>query len=263
VCDCDVVTVAVAVAAAVSHTDLSQAMPHFAVPWLLTWFAHSLPPDTTARLFDALLVSPPTFSLYIAAAVVLARRRELLEIECSMTATHAFFQDMPADFPIEPVLRSARQLLHAVPPTRLFSGRPRPPPTVLPLLRHPPMWARQRMMPGWARERGRRRGAVSTSSYSSSSLAVVRRPGVGDLARVRGAGGERRRRQRRRRRRASSGGEAYNEQPVAQGHVNIDPLRVQAEAAAVGPLQRVLNVGVVGVVVSIMTAFSWALVSVA
>lgn len=47
-----------------------QAQPYFALPWILTWFSHSLGDlDVVARIFDVLLVSHPLMPLYLAAAV--------------------------------------------------------------------------------------------------------------------------------------------------------------------------------------------------
>ncbi|KAF4322445.1 hypothetical protein BBI17_002433 [Phytophthora kernoviae] len=44
--------------------------PFFALPWMITWFAHQLKrfQDVT-RLYDVFLVSHPLFSLYVSAAV--------------------------------------------------------------------------------------------------------------------------------------------------------------------------------------------------
>ncbi len=48
-----------------------QVEPYFALPWILTWFSHSLHDlDTISRLFDLFLVSHPLLPLYMAAAVM-------------------------------------------------------------------------------------------------------------------------------------------------------------------------------------------------
>uniref|UniRef100_A0A7S0DCU1 Rab-GAP TBC domain-containing protein n=1 Tax=Micromonas pusilla TaxID=38833 RepID=A0A7S0DCU1_MICPS len=52
---------------------------HFAVSWLLTWFAHSLDRlEDVSRLFDAFLSSDPLMPLYVGAAAVVADRETLL-----------------------------------------------------------------------------------------------------------------------------------------------------------------------------------------
>lgn len=52
---------------------------HFAVSWLLTWFAHSLDSlEDVSRLFDAFLGSDPLMPLYVGAAAVVADRETLL-----------------------------------------------------------------------------------------------------------------------------------------------------------------------------------------
>jgi len=54
---------------------------HFAVSWLLTWFAHGLDDvDDAARLFDVLLGSDPLMPLYVGAAAIVADRDALLAL---------------------------------------------------------------------------------------------------------------------------------------------------------------------------------------
>ena len=54
---------------------------HFAVSWLLTWFAHGLDDvDDAARLFDVLLGSDPLMPLYVGAAAIVADRAALLAL---------------------------------------------------------------------------------------------------------------------------------------------------------------------------------------
>ena len=65
---------------------------HFAVSWLLTWFAHSLENlDDVSRLFDAFLGSDPLTPLYVGAAAVVADRETLLAMaRGEMDETGAF-----------------------------------------------------------------------------------------------------------------------------------------------------------------------------
>ena len=65
---------------------------HFAVSWLLTWFAHSLDDlGDVSRLFDAFLGSDPLMPLYVGAAAVVADRDTLLAMaRGEMDETGAF-----------------------------------------------------------------------------------------------------------------------------------------------------------------------------
>ena len=57
----------------------SGAPPHFALPWLLTWFARSAPDlAAAARLFDLFAASPPVAPVYVAAAALAAHRAIIL-----------------------------------------------------------------------------------------------------------------------------------------------------------------------------------------
>ena len=48
----------------------SSIEPFFATSWLLTWFSHDVPSlNDVARIFDALLCSPPIYILYLSVAV--------------------------------------------------------------------------------------------------------------------------------------------------------------------------------------------------
>ena len=77
---------------------------HFAVSWLLTWFAHSLENlDDVSRLFDAFLGSDPLTPLYVGAAAVVADRETLLAMaRGEMDETGAFVveakeEDVPSE----------------------------------------------------------------------------------------------------------------------------------------------------------------------
>lgn len=54
------------------HFQSAKLEPFFATSWLLTWFAHDIKNlDDSARVFDVLLASPPMFSFYLTAAVII------------------------------------------------------------------------------------------------------------------------------------------------------------------------------------------------
>ena len=51
----------------------------FALPWLITWFGHVLPDyGDVVRLYDYFLAQPPLMPVYLAAAIVLYRREDIL-----------------------------------------------------------------------------------------------------------------------------------------------------------------------------------------
>ena len=59
---------AAALEASSPHED---ALPHYALPWLLTWFAHSLTAfELVQRLFDVFLLGHPLLPLYASAALL-------------------------------------------------------------------------------------------------------------------------------------------------------------------------------------------------
>lgn len=67
----------------------SEAGNLFALPWYLTWFGHSINKyRLVVRLYDYFLASPVDTSLYVTAAIVLHRKREILTEECDMAVIH-------------------------------------------------------------------------------------------------------------------------------------------------------------------------------
>lgn len=62
----------------------------FALPWLLSWFSHSLNQHIkVVRLFDYFLASPEDIILYVIAQLVIARSDEILKAECEMACVHS------------------------------------------------------------------------------------------------------------------------------------------------------------------------------
>jgi len=61
----------------------------FALPWLISWFSHSLDQHSkVVRLFDFFLASPKEIILYVIAQLINARRDEVLSTECDMACVH-------------------------------------------------------------------------------------------------------------------------------------------------------------------------------
>lgn len=124
---------------------------HFAVPWVITWFAHNLPRlhQQVMRLFDCLLAGHSSVILYFAAALVERHREALLELPREMIFFHQFLQRLPLDeLDVDVWACEVRGLLRRVPPAELLSRLPRDLsgrlPSTSPLLHFPHPWM-QRM----------------------------------------------------------------------------------------------------------------------
>lgn len=62
----------------------------FALPWLLSWFSHSLNQHMkVVRLFDYFLASPKDIILYVIAQLINARSDEVLKVDCDMASVHS------------------------------------------------------------------------------------------------------------------------------------------------------------------------------
>ncbi|KAG8236098.1 hypothetical protein J437_LFUL000460 [Ladona fulva] len=92
----------------------------YCLPWILTWYGHSLSNhDVVVRLYDYFLASPVEAPLYLAASIILYRRKEILETECDMAAVHGLLSQIPDDLPFELLLTRASALYKAHPPESL------------------------------------------------------------------------------------------------------------------------------------------------
>jgi hypothetical protein len=90
----------------------AAVQPFFALPWVLTWFSHSISSfATVTRLFDLFLATDATMPLFLSAAVVLWCRSHLLRadgpVECEYSAVHSFFSKLFADIPLQLNLEAA------------------------------------------------------------------------------------------------------------------------------------------------------------
>jgi len=151
---------------------------HFAVPWVLTWFAHSLPRlhQQVMRLFDCLIASHPAMILYFSAALlldhqdtILATPRELPDMVCAL-------QQLPlGSVDVDEWAASAWRLARQVPPTelvaRLSAARRRALPRTCPLLHYPHPW-----MPQLPRSRGAGVGTqavVATANIPAQDMLLL------------------------------------------------------------------------------------------
>jgi hypothetical protein len=87
------------------HSFLTAAgvQPYFALPWVLTWFSHSISSFAVVqRLFDLFLASSdPTMPFFVSVAIVLWSRPHLAAVECEYSAVHSFYSKLFADIPLQ------------------------------------------------------------------------------------------------------------------------------------------------------------------
>jgi len=57
--------------------------------------------------------------IYVAAAIIMYRRTELLKLECDLSVLHAFLQHFPQNLPFDEILPHALRLFQQFPPEQL------------------------------------------------------------------------------------------------------------------------------------------------
>ena len=90
----------------------------FALPWLITWFAHVLPDyEDVVRLYDFFLAQPPMMPIYLATSILLHRSEDVRKVECDMASVHGILSRIPLDCPpFELLLQKATTLYSDFPP---------------------------------------------------------------------------------------------------------------------------------------------------
>ncbi|KAK7085972.1 hypothetical protein SK128_026341 [Halocaridina rubra] len=92
----------------------------FCLPWLITWFAHTLSDyRNVVRLYDFFLASPYLMPMYIATAIVLQKKQEILSGDCDMAMQHFILSQVPDSLPFEEILVEANSLHDQYPPDSL------------------------------------------------------------------------------------------------------------------------------------------------
>lgn len=92
----------------------------FALSWLITWYGHVLSEfKHTLRLYDFFLASHPIMPIYLAAAIVLHREKEVKETECDMAMVHHLLSRIPQDLPYEQLIGQSQDLFDQYPPSFL------------------------------------------------------------------------------------------------------------------------------------------------
>lgn len=86
-------------------------LPYYCLSWVITWCSHDLDDlDKIARLFDLFLSSNPFMVVYFAAAVVLSRRDQVLELPCDTSTIHSFLTKLPKDIDVDSLCQKACEL---------------------------------------------------------------------------------------------------------------------------------------------------------
>eukprot|EP00929_Paragymnodinium_shiwhaense_P119505 TRINITY_DN91417_c0_g1_i1.p1 TRINITY_DN91417_c0_g1~~TRINITY_DN91417_c0_g1_i1.p1 ORF type:complete len:424 (-),score=68.98 TRINITY_DN91417_c0_g1_i1:144-1415(-) len=186
---------------------------HFAVPWVLTWFAHSLPRlQQVMRLFDCLIAGHPTMVLYFAAALTLQQRETILAADRELPDMVIIFQTLSWDrIDVDTWASHAWQLFRRLPPEELLARVPSQqvhalPPTS-PMLHWPHPWLQggalldskavsemqvAQLAPIYSCPEKRRNG-LSSHSNRAGGMVALRKVGIsldkGTLFRLLGASG--------------------------------------------------------------------------
>jgi TBC1 domain family member 20 len=106
-------------------------VPHFALPWLLTWFSHNtVSLEALGRLFDAFLSGHPLLPLYVSAALLVECRDRVLALEHEdYGPAHATLTELPLHFGsgrvVDAVIARAEALFQRHPPQSLLASAPR------------------------------------------------------------------------------------------------------------------------------------------
>ncbi|KAI8092502.1 rab-GTPase-TBC domain-containing protein [Halteromyces radiatus] len=87
----------------------NNVMPFYALSWVLTWFSHDLTDfNKITRLFDLFIASSAMMPLYVASAITLIRRDELLGADPEYL--HSLMTHIPEDIDIERTIQLACHL---------------------------------------------------------------------------------------------------------------------------------------------------------
>jgi hypothetical protein len=94
----------------------------FALSWIITWFSHVIDNNYDLhRLIDLFLASHPLMPVYIATALVISRRGELLSLDCDMSSVHPFLNKMPEDLNFEDIISRGLRIFDQVQPHKMAS----------------------------------------------------------------------------------------------------------------------------------------------
>ncbi|KAE8147868.1 rab-GTPase-TBC domain-containing protein [Aspergillus avenaceus] len=103
---------------------LADIQPFFALAATLTLYAHDIQEySDIARLFDFILAREPVVAIYLFVAIILSRKKELLEIpEDEPEMLHFTLSKLPCPLDLEGLISSAVKLFNDYPPESLPAG---------------------------------------------------------------------------------------------------------------------------------------------
>lgn len=92
----------------------------FSLSWLITWYGHVLNDlQHIVRCYDFFIACHPLMPIYLAAAIVLYREKDILSCECEMCVIHGLLSKIPDDLPLETLLTRAYSLYQRYSPDEL------------------------------------------------------------------------------------------------------------------------------------------------
>jgi len=104
------------------HNDVQS---YFATSWIITWFAHDIKDiNKISRLYDSMLCSPPYFSMYVSAALLIHNRESILHCEQDFGLIHNHIVHIleKGGMDVEDVIAVANTLLESTPISRLIQS---------------------------------------------------------------------------------------------------------------------------------------------
>jgi hypothetical protein len=108
-----------------AHRDAADAggrmRPIFALPWVLTWFAHSIESrEQQLVVMDYLLSSHPLAPVYLSAGILCTVRESLLELPADFTSMHGFLMRLPSSLDVDGAIERANLFLEHTSPRQLL-----------------------------------------------------------------------------------------------------------------------------------------------
>ncbi|KAG0174268.1 hypothetical protein DFQ28_009259 [Apophysomyces sp. BC1034] len=101
-----------------NYLERSNIMPYYALSWILTWFSHDIEDfGKISRLFDLFVASSPLMPVYVASAITLLRRSEILRTDPDIL--HSLITHVPEDIDVELVIQTALKLEKRYPSLQL------------------------------------------------------------------------------------------------------------------------------------------------
>lgn len=92
----------------------------FSLSWLITWYGHVLNDlRHIVRCYDFFIACHPLMPIYLAAAIVLHREKEILMCDCEMCVIHGLLSKIPDDLPFETLITQAYNLYQQYSPDEL------------------------------------------------------------------------------------------------------------------------------------------------